>query len=224
MKKQNLNFGKIVKSIFIIALLSISTQNTFCQNNNIKGTIASGGKTSIDFERAINTSSSAMLGVNIFNRRDKNHFETEGIRISGEYRMYLTQRNKTLSGFYLAPNYSIGKHQVKYSKTTGSGLGLGLLFTSIDIIADGELDNPIPLRSPETITGEANLIAQSIGLKIGYQKRYKIINFDLGLNLRRNAIAGNTKGLQVSDGSYKKFNPDLVGNQPEIYLGIGFAF
>lgn len=224
MKKQNLNFGNIAKSSLIIVLLSISTQYAFCQNNNIKGTIASGGKTSIDFERAINPSSSVMLGLNIFNRQDKNHFESEGIRVSGEYRLYLTQRNKTLSGFYLAPNYSIGKHQVEYTKTTDSGLGLGLLFTSIDIIADGELDNPLTLRSPETITGKANVVAQTIGLKIGYQKRYNIINFDFGLNLRKNAIAGYSKGLQVSDGSYKKFNADLVGNRPEIYLGIGFAF
>ena len=138
--------------------------------------------------------------------------------------MYLTKKTETLSGFYLAPNFSMGKHKVKYRRTTGSGLGLGLLFASIDIIADGDLDNPLYLRTPETITGEANITAQTLGLKIGYQKKWKFFTMDFGMNLTKNAIAGHSKGLKLSDGSYKKFNSDLVGNRPEAYFGIGFAF
>lgn len=224
MKKQNLNFGNIAKSIFVIVLLSTFAQNAFCQNNNIKTTFISGAKTSFDYERAINPVSSGLIGLKIYNQNTNNNFTSKGVRMSGEYRRYLTKKTETLSGFYLAPNFSMGKHEVKYSRTTGSGLGLGLLFSSIDIIADGELDNPLYLKSPETITGEANITAQTIGLKVGYQKKWKSFTMDFGMNFTKNAIAGHSKGLKLSDGNYQKFNADLVGNRPEGYFGIGFAF
>ncbi len=224
MKKQNLNFGNIAKSIFVFVLLSIFAQNTSCQNNNIKVTFITGTKTSFDYERAINPVSSGLVSLKVYNKNTNNNFTSKGVRMSGEYRRYLTKKTETLSGFYLAPNFSIGKHEVEYSKTTGSGLGLGLLFASIDIIADGDLDNPLYLRTPETITGEANITAQTLGLKIGYQKKWNSFTMDFGINLTKNAIAGHSKGLKLSDGSYQKFNSDLVGNQPESYFGIGFAF
>jgi len=224
MKKQNLNFGNIVKSIFVIVLLGSFTQNAFCQNNNIKATLISGQKTSFEYERAINTTSSALVGMKVYNQKTKNNFTTKGTRVGAEYRLYFTQKTKTLSGFYAAPNFSIGKHEVNYSRTTGSGLGLGLLFSSIDIIADGSLDNPLYLRTPVTITGEADVTAQTLGLKVGFQKRWNAFTMDFGMNFTKNTISGHPNGLALSDGSFKNFDADLVGNRPEGYFGIGLAF
>lgn len=224
MNNQKFNFRTIVKNIFVFVLLSTFAQNGFCQKNNIKATSFLGSKKSLGYERAINTNYSGLVSLKMYNEKTRNDFTSKGLRMSGEYRFYLTNKTESLSGFYLAPNFSMGKHEVKYSHTTGSGLGLGFLFTTIDILADGELDNPLYLKTPETITGEANITAQTIGLKIGFQKRWEFITLDFGMNLTKNAISGHEKGLKLSDGSYKEFNSDLVGNRPEAYFGMGFAF
>ena len=189
MKKQILNFGKTIKNVFVITLLFTLTQSAFGQKNNISSTSILRGKSSLTYERAINTTSSARIGLKFFTPSFiNNNFSNEGIRLAGEYRFYLTKQSKSLNGFYIAPNISIGKHSIRYQYTQSSGIGLGLIFAIIDVVGDGDLDHTPHIRTPEIITGNANVTATSIGLKMGVQKTWRFLSFDTGINLSKNSV------------------------------------
>ena len=227
MKTQNFISGENSKITLAISLLFLIT-NIFAQKNNIQlGSIPD--QIIITYERAITTNSSAVAGLNIYNSSSKKGFTNKGGRLIGEYRFYSNIKDG-FRGFYIAPNFSLGKHQINYQPLERSASGQGLSIPSINLFGNftgsGNFygSNGSGSPSSKTITGKANVIASSAGIKIGFQYLWKFITLNSSCNFSRNFTSGFSDGLHLSNGDYAKFNSDLNGFQANLYIGLGIAF
>lgn len=222
MKTQSFIIGKTSKITLTISLLFLIT-NIFAQKNNIQLGINPDKIIIITYERAITTNSSAVAGLNIYTPSSKNDLTNKGSRVMGEYRLYSNIKDG-LRGFYIAPNFSFGKHQINYESSSrsssGSSFGQGLSVPSINLFGNFSGSNP----SSKTITGKANVVASSAGIKIGYQHLWKFVSLNYSCNFSRNFTSGFSEGLSLSNGDYAKFNSDMNGFQAIVYIGLGIAF
>jgi len=228
MKKQNGNFG-INLSMLVIVLLFISN-SSFAQKNYLKVNTNINQHYGVSFERMVTPQ--IALGANI-NKYEingngflsiNNNYYQSGTRFGLESKFFATKRKKQGTGFYATPHINMGKHKVRYEKYTSSGLGLGLIFATIDVVADGSLDNPIYLKTPEKVTGNAEVNVLGAGLKIGYQNRISFLTFDFGLDLNSNQVLNGPNKLQLNNGNTKAFDQTTQGRNAALYAGLGINF
>ncbi len=227
MKKQKLNLRNHFKSRHFLFLLMLISSPLLAQQNNIKLALATKGKFIVAYERALSAQSSAQISFMFSDRQDKGGFLTnnstydnKGFRVGAAYRYYLLNNTKLFNGFYLAPNVNIGRHQLEYSELTNSSF----LGKFASILASEHSYFPCSTRSSDYIQGKAEVTALGLGLKLGYQKRWKAFNFDLGVNFTRNSVLNKTDSFSLSNGEKKEYTSDISGQFTELYIGLGFAF
>ncbi len=225
-----LNLGTMMKSTVIVILILTFSQTMNAQRNNIKFTGLTKGQTSFGFERSINKNTSAVFsliasnfdyGKQIFSPNFK--YTNKGMRISGEYRLYLSKKDKNLNGLYMAPNASFGKHQLEYRRKP-VGIGVQIFIGLFDFASDGEIDYPLDASDTKDVIGNMDVFANSLGLKLGYQKIWKRLTMDLGANFSKNSVGGGVKGFRLDNGGFESFKSDLSGNTTALYFGLGFSF
>jgi len=227
MKNTKMNFQNKLRSTSAILIFMLLGSFGWAQNNNLKYSKGNTPQITLEYERALNTSTSWLTGVKFYYEdfSTLNNFQQKGTRLTFEYRKYLNGKTKTLNGVYLSPNISLGKHKISYEYIPNSGIGLGTLFgigaslvtQDASYLALSSENNEVPVR------GKSKEIVSSIGVKLGYQKRWKKLTLDTGMNLSNNVVI-DSKGMKVSDGSIKKYNNDLQGVEMNLYIGLGFAF
>ena len=223
MKNAKLNFGQSLKSLNLIIIFMLISSIGWTQNNNIKSIKGIKGKSAIEYERSLLPNSSVLIGMRSYSDKvENNNFKNKGRRLTLSYRQYLNAGKKPMSGLYVAPVISIGRHNVTYFKESDSGLGLTFLSLGIGAVA-GDLSNTYIPEPEEAISGESKLSARSLGAKLGYQKRWKYISIDMGMNLSHN-YSDSSKGMKVSDGTFREYNRNLQGTDVDLYIGFGLSF
>lgn len=223
MKNAKLNFGKSLKSLSVLIVFMLIGTIGWAQKNNIKVLKGIKGKSAFEYERLFLPSASLLVGVRSYagNKRD-NKFTNKGTRLTIAYRQYLNAGKDPMSGFYVSPVVSIGQHSVSYLDEPSSGIGLTLFSIGLTAVA-GDASYLYFPEEEETITGESKISASSVGVKLGYQKRWNAITMDMGMNISNNST-DDPRGMRVSNGTYRAYNPDIEGRDVDFYLGFGFAF
>ena len=195
----------IAYRLFLTIILIYSADILLAQKNNIKATAISELKFSFEYERALTSKSSLLLG---YRQNNTGHslsfygptapYVNQGERITLSYRYYFLQNASRLEGIYFAPIASYGHHKVKHSQGCH--------------------------RQNNYLSNKEKVKAIGIGLNLGTQKRWKFFDIDFGVNLTKNIVVGEIQEVRFTNGTSEKFKSDIDGFRPEIYFGIGFAF
>jgi len=228
MKNTKMNFQKELRNASAVFMFMLISSISWAQLNNMKFTKGSGGQTAFEFERAFMNDVSFLGGIRFYSDNfDKGKLKTsnKGSRMTFELRKYFNGGRKSMNGIYLAPNISLGRHQVTYEYDPNPGVGLTLFSVGASLITQNANYLALVPEEKEIVTGEGEVTSGSLGLKIGYQKRWDIITFDIGMNLTKNTIRGSeNQGMRLSNGKLQEYNDDIHGSYGNLYFGMGFAF
>jgi len=211
MKNTKMNFQKELRSASVIFIFMLLSSFSWAQLNNMKFTKGTRGQSSFEFERATSANSSFIGGFKFYSENfENNNFKNKGTRMAFEYRKYLNGGTKTMNGIYLAPNISLGRHTVSYEDIPNSKIGWSLFSVGLSLATQNANLLYFP-EQEETVTGESKVISSGM------------ITFDIGMNISKNSIR-DSKGMRVSDGTIKEYNPDIQGTDVNLYFGMGYAF
>lgn len=232
MKNQFGNMQFIWRALWMIILYASCSTAVQAQNNALKANYFGLGKASFSYERALTTKSSLSLSYKINKERLKFNglfsqaqFTNNGQRLSAEYRWYYAANNgKKLNGFYLAPNAAVGSHRLTYTHTNKPGFGFGLIATGLNLAASVVTQTDLVNREVQRTSGKTEVAVADFGLKVGWQKRFKRLTLDLGVNCSNNMVLGQSEGIPLSDGGYKSLPKGINGTRVAGYLGLGLAF
>ncbi len=220
--------------IFFLAVTPLQAQEQVLTdyNKNLKVGLGTRGNINLNFEHAINSFSSVQVNyrwhsyderddkstrywpifplilIDIFGNRNRLiENKVSGSSLSLEYRLYVSKRElgKKLKGIYFAPQVSIGRHSQSYKGRPG----FGYFWSS---------------RSSKIISGATKQTNWSLGMKIGYQKRWNKFTFDCGVDIRKNAVIGKADSFQLSNGETIPFAEGIDGRSTSAYFGIGMSF
>jgi len=193
------------------------------QINGIKVSKGIKGKSSFEYERSFLPNASFLAGVRTYSdTKEDNNFRNKGTRLTIAYRQYLNSGKNRMNGLYLSPIFSLGRHKVSYLYEPSSRIGWTLLSLGIGA-ATGNLSNIYVPEVEETVIGKSIITAQSLGVNLGYQKKWNRITMDMGMNISKN-VNSEPKGMKLSDNTYQSYNPDLQGTDVDFYFGFGFVF
>lgn len=217
--------NSILMSLFLG--LMVCSNQLVAQQNNIKAMLQADEKVGLVYEHALGRRVTASIGFLALNRNYERGANIEynniGRRFSGEFRLYKNNAAKGMTGFYIAPNFSIGKHKLRYEDNrTGADLWvLGLMIDALDgdlDVVHGAAERAVP------IIGMTETIAMSYGLKLGRQHRKGMLTVDYGAQLNKNQVLGDHKGIPLNNGTYQEMKKDLLGTNASVYLALGVAF
>ncbi len=189
--------------LILVCLIIASSQKVIAQKNTIKLTAMTKQKVSFSYERGIGRFASLGIGVIGYNHTAKGSFFF-GEGFFGEPPVYKNNgaRFSTEARIYMGNNeYSLSGAYLGVSLSTGTHR-----------------------LSRSDIRNKALTKAEGFGLKFGWQKASGPITFDMGLNFLNNSVKKGDKGFESSSGKIQRFNVDMDGFEPELYVGIGVAF
>jgi len=218
-----MNFQNKLRSTSAILIFMFLSSLGWAQNNNMKFTKGIRGQSSFELERALSNKSSFIGGFRFYSKNfENNNFKNKGTRLTFEIRRYLINENKAMSGLYVAPNISLGRHNVSYIDKPSSGDGLPIASIGVALASQNSNTSSVP-EEEEIVTGESNIVSSGLGVKFGFQKRWDALTFDIGTNISKNSIRGS-KTMRLSNGERKNYNEDIYGTDAIVYIGMGYAF
>jgi len=210
MLNQKMNFIRIFRTGFMFGVLFLLSQNTFAQKNNIKLSVHAPFTLDLGYERSLDLQHSLLINfqASVYNTSGGFFPDGEKLRVNIGHRKYLNN-SKTLNGLYFGQYLGLARSAASGKEYTGRKTGY-FLFTEFTYDSYAR--------------GNAELMTGSLGLNVGYQKRWKNFNFDTGIALDYNTPLSNKKGIELDNGKMLDFPNHIKGFQPSFYVGFGIAF